>query len=127
MDEEKRKEYNRRWYLKNKEKVKINNRKWKEGNVGKVKEIRANYIAAFPDQYKKYRQENAEKIKQTRREDTENLSDRYIKGLLRSSIFKEVLDNPMLIKLKREEVRAKRIHKKYKKEFKKEFKSNEIR
>tara|TARA_R110002126_G_scaffold291141_1_gene450578 strand:- start:1174 stop:1767 length:594 start_codon:yes stop_codon:yes gene_type:complete len=62
MDKEKKKEYNRRYYLKNKEKLSLSVKTWREEN---------------PEKVKKYKEENRESINNYQRVYKEKNKDKY--------------------------------------------------
>ena len=125
---EERREYNRKYYTENLEKIKARQAKflaenpekekirralyYKE-NTERVKAASAKYVAENPEKEKircaKYRVENKEKIKLRSVKDITLLSDSYIRRALVVQGFKNEQITPELIELKRITLKTTRL------------------
>ena len=68
MTKEEKKEYNRKWYLANREKHLEQTKKYHQANKEKSKEYYKEYYQANKENYKKYYQDNKEKRLEQRKE-----------------------------------------------------------
>ena len=128
MTKEERREYNRKYFVENAEKIKARQAKFLAENPEKEKIRRAlcykenkerfkaasaKYVAENPEKEKircaKYRVENKEKIKLRSVKDIALLSDSYIRRALVVQGFKNEQITPELIELKRITLKTKRL------------------
>lgn len=83
MDKQDKKDYDREYYQKNKEKIREYNRKYYEKNAEKIKKQVNNYRIANLEKInikkKKYREKNKQKIKEHDKEYYENNKDKIVK------------------------------------------------
>ena len=99
---EEKAEYNRKYYIDNKEKIKAHSVKWNAENPEKVKAGDAKHYA------KKYA-ENPEKFKARSTRSVADLKESYIKSKLRQQGFPNESITPELIELKRITLKTTRL------------------
>lgn len=109
-DSERIKEINAKWRAKNAERYKAYNKKWVSENKELVKEYKQKWLNNNSERYKELKQKWASENPNYYKLDRDNLSDRYIKDLMRKQTGIHYSHIPQgIIEAKRQTIKIKRL------------------